>query len=353
VTTFDVVGLARSLIDIDSTTGSEGPVVRWLAAWLRARGYTVAMQPVEGERANLYVTLGDPVVVLSTHLDCVPPFFPSRQEDGLLYGRGACDAKGIAAAQVGALEQLRAAGETRVALLFVVGEERGSHGAHVANRVPPGSRYLVNGEPTDSRLGAATRGVCRVKLIATGRAAHSSHPERGESAIEKLVDALVALRTLDLPVSPTLGATTYTVSLIEGGIAPNVVPPHASAEVNFRIVGPASAVRAALEPVTALVEIEDVAEVPPVEMLTVPGFDTAVFPFTTDIPLLSAWGQPLLFGPGSVLVAHTADEHVRVDELRAAVGHYTTIATTLLGRGEADGSQSVVTDPRRPEACPE
>ena len=332
VTAFDVVGLARSLIDIDSTTGNEGPVIRWLADWLRARGYRVEMQPVEGERTNLYATLSDPVVVLSTHLDCVPPFFPSREEDGLLYGRGACDAKGIAAAQVGALEQLRASGETAVGLLFVVGEERGSHGAHAANQVPPGSRYLVNGEPTDNRLGSATRGVCRVKLVARGRAAHSSHPEQGESAIEKLVDALVTLRTLDLPVSPTLGTTTYTVSLIDGGIAPNVVPPHASAEVNFRIVGPASALRAALEPVTALVEIEEVAEVPPVEMVTVPGFETAIFPFTTDIPFLAAWGQPLLFGPGSVLVAHTAEEHVRVDELRAAIGHYVQIATTLLER---------------------
>ena len=337
VTPFDAVGLARSLIDINSTTGNEGPVVRWLADWLRARGYTVEMQPVDGERANLYVTLGQPVVVLSTHLDCVPPFFPSRQEDGLLYGRGACDAKGIAAAQVGALEQLRASGETRVGLLFVVGEERGSHGARAANQVPPGSRYLVNGEPTDNRLGTATRGVWRVKLIARGRAAHSSHPEQGESAIEKLVDALVALRTLSLPVSPTLGATTYTVGLIDGGVAPNVVPPHASAEVNFRIVGPTPTVRAALEQVRALVEIEDVAEVPPVEMATVPGFDTAVFPFTTDIPFLSAWGQPLLFGPGSVLVAHTATEHLRVDELHAAIGHYTTIANTLLDRVEAGG----------------
>ena len=327
---FDVVGLARSMIDIDSTTGDEGPVVGWLAEWLRARGYTVEVQPVEGERANLYVSLGDPVVVLSTHLDCVPPFFPSRQEDGCLYGRGACDAKGIAAAQVGALEQLRATGETRVGLLLVVGEERGSHGAHAANLVAPGSRYLVNGEPTDSRLGAATRGVCRVKLLATGRAAHSSHPEQGESAIEKLVDALVTLRAVDLPISPSLGATTYTVSLIDGGVAPNVVPPHASAEVNFRTVGPASAVRAALAPVAALVAIEDVAEVPPVEMVTVPGFESASFPFTTDIPFLSAWGQPLLFGPGSVLVAHTAEEHIRVDELRASIDHYVTIVKTLL-----------------------
>ena len=337
VTPFDVVGLARSLIDIDSTTGDEGPVGRWFATWLQARGYTVHIHPVDGERANLYVTLGcDPVVVLSTHLDCVPPFFPSRQEDGLLYGRGACDAKGIAASQVGALERLRAAGETRVGLLFVVGEERGSHGAHAANLMSPGSRYLVNGEPTDNRLGAATRGVCRVRLLARGRAAHSSHPEQGESAIEKLVDALVTLRTLDLPVSPTLGATTYTVGLIDGGVAPNVVPPSASAEVNFRIVGPASAVRTALAPVEALVDIEEVAEVPPVEMVTVPGFDTAIFPFTTDIPFLSAWGEPLLLGPGSVLVAHTADEHVPIDELHAAIAHYTTIATTLLERSEAD-----------------
>jgi acetylornithine deacetylase len=332
VTAFDVVGLARSLIDIDSTTGREGPVVGWLADWLRARGYSVETQPVEDGRSNLYVTLGQPVVVLSTHLDCVPPFFASREENGLLYGRGACDAKGIAAAQVGALEQLRASGETRVGLLFVVGEERGSHGAHAANLVPPGSRYLVNGEPTDNRLGAATRGVYRVKLFARGRAAHSSHPEQGESAIEKLLDALVMLRTLELPISSTLGATSYTVALIEGGVAPNVVPPHANAEVNFRIVGPATAVRAALEPVTALVDIEDEVEVPPVELETVSGFDTAVFPFTTDIPFLSAWGRPLLFGPGSVLVAHTAEEHVRVDELRSAIDHYVRIATMLLER---------------------
>ena len=335
VTAFDVVGLARALIDIDSTTGREGAVSRWLAGWLRERGFSVDEQPVEGDRVNLYATLGPPVVVLSTHLDCVPPFFPSREERGLLYGRGACDAKGIAAAQVGALERLRAAGETRVGVLFVVGEERGSHGAHAANRRSPGSRYLVNGEPTDNRLGSATRGVYRVKLAARGRAAHSSHPEQGESAIEKLVDALVALRALELPRSAVFGATTYTVGLIGGGVAPNVVPPHASAEVNFRIVGPAAAVRAALDPLTALVEVEDVVHVPPVEMVTVPGFDTAIFPFTTDIPFLTAWGAPLLFGPGSVLVAHTAEEHVRIDDLHAAIGHYARIATTLLDGDDA------------------
>lgn len=332
MTAFNVVELARALIDIDSTTGQEAKVARWLAAWLRDRGYDVEEQPVEADRINVYATLAPPVVVLSTHLDCVPPFFPSRVADGRLYGRGACDAKGIAAAQIGALEQLRASGETRVGLLFVVGEERGSHGAHAANLNPRGTRYLVNGEPTDNRLGVATRGVYRVRLRSTGRAAHSSHPEAGESAIEKLVDALVALRTLALPTSPTLGVTSYTVALIDGGVAPNVVPPHASAEVNFRIVGPASEVRAALAPLTPLVELDDTVEVPPVQLTTLPGFDSAVFPFTTDIPFLSAWGEPLLFGPGSVLLAHTAEEHVAVNELHAATGHFARIATMLLAR---------------------
>ena len=331
---FDLVDLARSLIDIDSTTPNEGPVASWLVSWLRGRGYRVEEQPVEGDRMNLYVTIDerDPDVVLSTHLDCVPPFFPSRIEGDLLYGRGACDAKGIAAAQLGALDQLWASGETRVGALFVVGEERGSHGAQAANRAPRAARYLVDGEPTDNRLGVATRGVYRVRLRASGRAAHSSHPEQGESAIEKLLDALIALRTIDLPSDPTLGDTSYAVVLIDGGVAPNVVPPHASAEVNFRIVGPATSVRTALEPLADWIEFDDIVEVPVVRMATVPGFDTAVFPFTTDIPFLTAWGEPLLFGPGSVLVAHTADEHVSIDALHAAVDHYARIATTLLSR---------------------
>ena len=328
----DVVRLARSLIDIDSTTGQEGAVGRWLATWLRKQDFQVEEQLVEADRLNLYVTLGDPTVVFSTHLDCVPPFFPSREEHGRLYGRGACDAKGIAAAQIAALKQLRATGQTGVGLLLVVGEEQGSHGAHVANQTPRGSRYLVNGEPTDSRLGVATRGVCRVRLRATGRAAHSSHPDQGISAIDKLVDALITLRQLPLPTDRTLGTTTFTVALIDGGVAPNVVPPHATAEVNFRTVGPAVALRAALDPLTTLVDLEDVVEVPPVEMVTVPGFDTAVFPFTTDIPFLEAWGKPLLFGPGSVLVAHTDEEYVEIAELEAAVDHYVRIAKALLGR---------------------
>lgn len=326
----ELVTLARALIDIDSTSGQEAEACRWLSGWLRERSYAVVEQPVADDRFNVIATLDPPEVVLSTHIDCVPPFFGSREEDGLLYGRGACDAKGILAAQLAALERLRAAGERRVGLLVVVGEERGSQGARAANTRTPGSRYLVNGEPTDNRLGSATRGVYRVRLIARGRAAHSSHPELGESAIEKLIDALIQLRTLALPEDPRLGRTYYTVGLMSGGLAPNVVPPGAEAEVNFRTVGNATEVRTALAPLASTVELEDVVVVPPVVLETVSDFPTEVFPFTTDIPFLSAWGKPLLLGPGSVLVAHTDEEHVRVSEMLESVDHYVTLAHRLL-----------------------
>ena len=195
----ELVALARSLIDIDSTTGRERDACRWVSSWLSDRGYHVVEQPVADNRFNVVATLDAPDVVLSTHIDTVPPFFSSREEKGLLYGRGACDAKGILAAQIAALERLRAEGERRVGLLVVVGEERGSQGAHTANTRTPGSRFLINGEPTDNRLGVATRGVYRLRLTATGRAAHSSHPELGESAIEKLLDALIELRDWRCP----------------------------------------------------------------------------------------------------------------------------------------------------------
>ncbi len=326
----ELVQLARTLIDIDSTSGREAAASGWVARWLREHDYDVVEQPVADDRFNVIGTIDAPDVVFSTHIDCVPPHFPSREQDGLLYGRGACDAKGILAAQLAALEQLRADGERRAGLLLVVGEERGSQGARAANTRTPGSRYLINGEPTDNRLGAATRGVYRVRLIAKGRAAHSSHPELGDSAIEKLIDALQRLRTLTLPADPTLGQTYYTVGLMSGGIAPNVVPPAAEAEVNFRSVGSAADIRDALEPLLDTVELEDVAVVPPVVLETVPGFATDVFPFTTDIPFLSAWGKPLLLGPGSVLVAHTDNEHVRITELVEAVDHYVALARHLL-----------------------
>jgi acetylornithine deacetylase len=331
----DPVALARGLVDIDSTTGREGAAGAWLAQLLRERGYLVEEQPVTEGRFNVYARLdAPPELVFSTHVDCVPPFFPSREERGLLFGRGSCDAKGILAAQLAAAERLRAAGERRIALLFVVGEERGSDGARVANAHPPeGVRYLVNGEPTDNRLGSATRGVLRVRLRAEGRAAHSAFPELGESAIDKLLDALMVIRGLQLPDDPLLGRTHYTVGVIEGGVAPNVVSPRASAELLFRIVGDAAPVRAALAIVEGIVSVEQVLDVPAVRMHTVPGFETGVFPYTTDVPALDRWGTPLLLGPGSIHVAHTDEEHVAIDELRQAVELYEGLAGQLLGGG--------------------
>jgi acetylornithine deacetylase len=330
----DPVAFARGLIDIDSTTGREGAAGLWLAARLRELRFEVTEQPVDGERSNVIALAGPgadrPAVVLSTHFDCVPPFFSSRIDGDRLYGRGACDAKGILAAQIAAADRLRNEGETRVGLLFVVGEERGSDGAKLANGAAAGTRFLINGEPTESRLGAATRGILRLKLRATGRAAHSSFPELGVSAIDKLLDALVELRSMALPEDPVLGRTHYTIGLIDGGVAPNVVSPSAEAEVMFRTVGDAADVRRAIAAIEARVSIEHILEVPPVKMRTVPGFETAVFPYTTDIPLLAAWGQPLLFGPGSIHVAHTADEFVSIAELNAAVDHYVSIAKHLL-----------------------
>jgi acetylornithine deacetylase len=328
----EVEGLTRALVDIDSTTGREQEVGGWLSAFLRQRGYRVTEQPVADGRFNVFAQLdAPPLVVFSTHFDCVPPFMASREEGGVVFGRGSCDAKGILAAQVMAVERLRASGEARVAMLFVAGEERGSDGARVANsHAPDGVKFLINGEPTDNRLGVATRGVLRVRLRARGRAAHSSFPELGDSAIDKLLDALMVLRGVAMPEDPVLGRTHYTVGLIEGGVAPNVVSPHASAELLFRIVGDSAPVRAALHVIEQLVAIEPVLDIPAVRMHTLPGFDTAVFPYTTDIPLLTRWGTPLLLGPGSIHVAHTDDEHVAIDELRHAVKAYELVARKLL-----------------------
>lgn len=327
----DPIALARRLIDIDSTTGREGEVAGVLAQYLRDRDYSVLEQPLGNGRANVIAAVGEPEVVFSTHFDCVPPFFPSRLEGGTLYGRGACDAKGILAAQVAAAERLRAAGERRIGLVLVAGEERGSDGAMAANKMAARSRFLINGEPTDNRLGSATRGVFRVRLIAAGRAAHSGYPELGESAIEKLLDVLMALRATTWPSDDVLGVTHYTVGVIRGGVAPNVIPAAADAEIIFRTVGSHDHVREALsQAVRARVEIEEVLEVPPVKLRTADGFETAVFAYTTDIPFLDKWGTPLLLGPGSIHVAHTDREHVKTAELLHAVDLYATLATTLL-----------------------
>jgi acetylornithine deacetylase len=328
----ETVAFARRLIDIDSTTGREQDAGEWLAAELQKRGYAVTRQRVDATRFNVFAHLDSPDVVLSTHYDCVPPYFSSRVADDALYGRGSCDAKGILAAQLAAAERLRARGERRIGLLFVVGEERGSDGAVLANTMPSGSRFLINGEPTDSRLALATRGVLRVRLVARGRAAHSAAPDRGESAIDRLIDALIQMRGLTWPEDPLLGRTFYSIGLIEGGVAPNVISPSASAEALFRTVGPPDTILSTLDALGPLVSVEEILRVPVMRMhrLQVETIETEVFPFTTDVPFLDRWGAPLLFGPGSFLVAHTDHEHVRLSELHAAVDSYERLVDACL-----------------------
>ncbi len=329
----DLVGLTRQLVDVESTTGQEAVVCALVGDVLEQRGYAVTRQAVSERRVNLLATVGTPEVIFSTHMDCVPPFIPSRVEDDRIFGRGSCDAKGILVSQLAAVEALREAGETRVGLLFLVGEERGSDGAMIADGLSTGAtRFLVNGEPTEARLALGHRGVVRVKLHAHGRAAHSGYPHLGESAIEKLLDALQQVRGMSLPVDAVLGSTQVNIGAISGGLAPNVVPPEASADLLFRIVTPYQDVLAALEPIRTLVDIEYVYHVPSLHMATLDGFEQEVVGYTTDAPLLNAWGTRLMYGPGSIHVAHTDHESVAIADLHRAVDDYQHIARALLAR---------------------
>ena len=327
----DVVALAAELLAIESPTFAEGAAVEFVARRLVARGWNVTLQEVSPGRANVWASRRGGGVTLSTHLDTVPPYVPPRLDGDRLYGRGACDAKGIAAAMIAAAEHLVDAGEERVDLLLVVGEEKGSDGARLANGLPATSRFLVNGEPTDSRLATGAKGSLRVTLRTRGRAAHSAYAHLGRSAIEPMLALLPTVRDVDLPRDEVLGETTVNVGTIRGGTEANVVPEHAEAELMFRLVGPVEDVKAAVERwVDGRAEIQYGSTIPAQRFHTIAGFETAPMAYTTDIPLLSRWGTPLLFGPGSIHVAHTPDEYVSVQELRDAVLAYERIARALL-----------------------
>jgi len=296
-------------------------------------GYVVHKMPVASERFNVLATLDGkpPEIVFSTHMDTVPPFIPSSQDHDNIYGRGSCDAKGIAAAQIAACERLRGEGAA-VGLLFLVGEERDSLGAKTANEHPLGSRFLINGEPTENKIAVASKGALRVELVARGKMAHSAYPHLGESAIEKLLEALRRLGEIKLPVNPEAGPATMNIGVIEGGRAPNVIPDHARAQLLYRLVGPAEALRQEIaEKVAGLAEAEFVLEIPFVKLQTVPGVETMVASFTTDIPALGRWGTPVLLGPGSIHVAHTEREHIPKKQLLEAVDLYCQVARKLLG----------------------
>ncbi len=327
----DVVALAAELLAIPSTTRDEGAAVEFVSRWLVARDWNVTVQEVTPGRGNIWASRKGGGVTLSTHLDTVPPYVPPRRADGKLYGRGACDAKGIAAAMMVAADRLVQSGEERVDLLFVVGEERGSDGARMANQLPATSKWLINGEPTESLLASGCKGAQRVIVRTTGREAHSAYAHLGASAITPMLQMLQELQTLKLPVDDILGPSTVNVGLIRGGTEANIVPGACEAEMMFRLVGDVKEIKQILKPwAQGRADLEFGSHIPAQHFHTVPGFKTAPMAYTSDIPLLGNWGKPLLFGPGSIHVAHTPDEYIEEHELRASVDSYVKLVNQLL-----------------------
>jgi acetylornithine deacetylase len=339
-TPLDPIALTRQLCEIESTTYHEGEVGDFLAGFLGRRGWevekTAVPQPPESAKAGLRWNVyggprgQKPDLVFSTHMDTVPPYVPFSEDAEFMYGRGVSDAKGIIAAQVAAAEVLRTAG-LRIGVLFVSGEERDSAGAKAANLKPKGSRYLINGEPTDNKLALASKGALRTVFRSTGKMGHSAYPELGESAVHKLVEVMAKLLKLELPVSEDVGPSTLNIGQIQGGHAPNVIAEKAEAQVLVRLVGDSAPVRKALtEAAAGLAEVEFTLEIPFVRLRAVEGLPTVIVKFTTDIPQLSNWGEPLLLGPGSIFVAHTPFEKLAKKELLEAVELYVKVAKKLL-----------------------
>jgi len=332
----DVFSLTRELVDIESITGHEEQVGDYLLGRLGELvsrfGGSVEKMAVEPQRNNILACFGQPVVTLSTHLDTVPPFIPSREDDVFIWGRGACDVKGIIAAMVCAAERLLEQGVRNFGLLFVVGEEKNSAGAFHAARHPRGSRFLINGEPTENRLAVGSKGALRYEIRAGGRMAHSAYPELGESAIEKLLDALQRIRAIPLPEDPLLGRSTLNIGQISGGRAPNVIPDSAEAALMFRLVGDPEPLRKAVQAAVAgLAEAREILCIPALKLGALDGFETTVVAFTTDIPAFGgAWGEPYLIGPGSIHLAHTSEERIPKAQLVEAIGIYEAMVRRLL-----------------------
>jgi acetylornithine deacetylase len=332
----DVLRLTRELIDIPSVTGEEFQIGTSLGDLLVRLGYHVELQDISPERSNIIATTqAKPRVVLSTHMDTVPPFIASSEDDEFIYGRGACDAKGIIAAQIAAAERLRGDGIDEIGLLFTVDEEVTSVGAKIANEHPiaESCEFLINGEPTDNRLAIGTKGSVQATISAQGRAAHSAYPEQGESAIEKLLDVLNDIRRIDWPSNDVFGETTCNIGIVAGGTRANVIPDAAQATIQIRLADSALAIKEHLEYAIAQRATLDYKSVhDPIRLLTIDGFEQMVARFTTDIPYLSNWGRALLIGPGSILVAHTKHEKVSKAELLNAVDLYANLVNNLLAQ---------------------
>jgi len=325
--------LTKTLVNIESVTGHEKACAEFLRDYLAARGFRVELQPVSPDRANVFACRGTPEVVLSTHLDTVPPFFPASEDEEFIYGRGACDAKGILASQLMAAERLLGEGIEDLGLLFLVGEETTSDGAREANLHPRGSRHIINGEPTENKLAIGSKGNLRLDICARGQMAHSAYPDLGDSAIEKLLDILADLRKLPLPQDPLLGPSTLNIGVISAGRAANVIPDEANAQIVIRTVEDSQGLRCKLaEVLEGRCEFEFVRDTPALRMETLDGFETAVVAYATDLPALTRWGRPVLLGPGSITTAHTNHECVRKADLVQAVNLYCRLVRELKQR---------------------
>ncbi|MCI0663036.1 MAG: M20/M25/M40 family metallo-hydrolase [Acidobacteria bacterium] len=330
----NIFQFTRELMEIESTTWKEGSAGRWLRDYLAGSGFDVTTQTVSEDRINIYAQKGDPVVTFSSHIDTVPPFIPHSEDGERIYGRGACDAKGVIAAQVFAANKLLDEGLDHIGLLYLVGEEDGSDGAKAANTIENRNRYLINGEPTESHQAIASKGALRVTLETRGKIAHSAYPELGESAIEKLIEIINDIRSADFPVDETLGPTTCNIGTINGGHKANVIPDFATSELMFRTVNtPDELFRRIVEVVGGRAEIRRGFSLPPLHLHTIKAAEdipTSVVRFGTDIPCLTNWGTPLLFGPGSIHNAHTRHEYIGKQEVLDAVEKYAQLARTLL-----------------------
>jgi len=330
----DALELTRALVALETPTGAEGLATDFLDAVLRRAGYQVVRQEVSPGRQNLYAYREPPALVFSTHLDTVPPHVPLTEDEESIHGRGSCDAKGLAAAMVAAAERLAGRGERRIGLLFVVGEENGSDGALAAANLGPRGRFLINGEPTENRLSIGQKGTLRVDLEATGRAAHSAYPDEGVSAIAALLDTIERIRRLPLPDDPLLGQSTLNLGLIDGGVAPNVIPPEAGAQLLVRTVEPTGPLKKAIQACAAPgVAVEFRVELPFYKGGSAPpGWETTVVSYASDLPFLEPWGERYQLGPGTIRVAHTSQEHIRKADLLRGVELYVRLASDLLAR---------------------
>jgi acetylornithine deacetylase len=340
--------LTRALVDIESITGNEERIGLHLLDCVSALATRYAGQAerceVEPRRYNVFAFWGDrPAVTLSSHMDTVPPFIASHEDSEFIWGRGACDTKGIIAAMLKAAESLLETGHRNFGLLFVVGEERNSAGAYYAAKQPKGSSFLINGEPTENKLALGSKGALRYEITAVGRMAHSAYPELGESAIEKLLDCLAEIRKIELPADGLLGFSTLNIGTIRGGRAPNIIADEAQAEILIRLVGESTAIRNDIaRAVRGRAEARELLEIPALRLGSLPGMETTVVAYTTDIPAFDgAWGKPFLIGPGSIHVAHTLEERIPKRQLEDAVGIYYSMVSQLLASGaEAGGSGS-------------